>query len=58
MYILGVVSGALALLVSYQSIPISLVVLAIALLAALAGIAYLERAPYERQQSKAASAAD
>ena len=58
MYILGAVSGALALVVSYQSISVSLGVLGIALLAALGGITYLERAPYERQSRKTTSAAD
>jgi UDP-GlcNAc:undecaprenyl-phosphate/decaprenyl-phosphate GlcNAc-1-phosphate transferase len=58
MYILAAVSGALALVVSYQSVLVSLGVLAIALLAALGAITYLERAPYERQSRKTASAAD
>ena len=58
MYILGAVSGALALVVSYQSVLVSLGVLGIALLAALGGITYLESAPYERQSRKTASAAD
>src|SRR5216684_23183 len=60
MYILGALSGSLALLVSFLPIPISLGVLAFAIILAVAGIAFLERAPYERQTSKspAASAAD
>ena len=58
MYILGAVSGTLALVVNYQSIPVSLGVLGIALLAALGAITYLERAPYERQSRKTAGAAD
>jgi UDP-GlcNAc:undecaprenyl-phosphate/decaprenyl-phosphate GlcNAc-1-phosphate transferase len=49
MYIVGATSGVLALLVSYLPISISIGVLAVALLAGAAGIAYLERAPYERQ---------
>ncbi len=57
MYIVGAVSGLLALLVGYLSIPIALGVLAIAAIAALAGVAYLERAPYERQSRPAASLA-
>jgi UDP-GlcNAc:undecaprenyl-phosphate/decaprenyl-phosphate GlcNAc-1-phosphate transferase len=58
MYIVGAVSGSLALLVSYLSIPIALGVLAIAVVAALAGIAFLERAPYERQSRAPASIAE
>jgi len=57
MYILGAASGSLALLVSYLPIAISVGVLAIALLTALAGIVFLERAPYECQ-TKPASAAE
>jgi hypothetical protein len=60
MYILGALSGSIALLVSFLPIPISLGVLAFAIILAVAGIAFLERAPYERQTGKspAASAAD
>ncbi len=60
MYILGALCGSLALLVSFLPIPISLGVLAFAIILVVAGIAFLERAPYERQTSKspAASAAD
>jgi UDP-GlcNAc:undecaprenyl-phosphate/decaprenyl-phosphate GlcNAc-1-phosphate transferase len=58
MYIVGAVSGALAILVTYLSIPVSLMVLAVALLLVAAGIVFLERAPYERQRPKAAPAID
>jgi UDP-GlcNAc:undecaprenyl-phosphate GlcNAc-1-phosphate transferase len=58
MYILGAVSGLLALLVSVLRISISLGVLAFAVILSIAGIAFLERAPYERQTDKAAAAAD
>ena len=58
MYILGAVSGLLALLISYQPISISLVLLAFAVLVVLAGIALLERAPYERQIGKSSAATD
>src|ERR1700747_2543832 len=58
MYILGAVSGLLALLVSFLRISISCGVFALAVLLALAGIAFLERAPYERQTDKVAAAAD
>jgi UDP-GlcNAc:undecaprenyl-phosphate GlcNAc-1-phosphate transferase len=57
MYILGAISGSLALLVSSLPIAMSGGLLAFALLAALAGIAFLERAPYERQTVKPAAAA-
>jgi UDP-N-acetylmuramyl pentapeptide phosphotransferase/UDP-N-acetylglucosamine-1-phosphate transferase len=57
MYIVGGVGGCLALLISYLSIKISLVVIALAVLAVAAAITYLERAPYERQSSKPAPVA-
>jgi hypothetical protein len=56
MYILGALSGSLALLVSFLSIPISLGVLALVVILAVAGIAFLERAPYERQTSESPAA--
>jgi UDP-GlcNAc:undecaprenyl-phosphate/decaprenyl-phosphate GlcNAc-1-phosphate transferase len=58
MYILGAASGSLALLISYQPISISLILLAFALVVVLAGVALLERAPYERQIHKPSAAAD
>jgi UDP-GlcNAc:undecaprenyl-phosphate GlcNAc-1-phosphate transferase len=58
MYIVGATSGVLALLVCYLPISISIGVLAGALLAGAAGIAYLERAPYERQVRKTVAATD
>jgi UDP-GlcNAc:undecaprenyl-phosphate GlcNAc-1-phosphate transferase len=58
MYIAGAVSGSLAVLVSYLPIAASLVVLAVAVILAFAGIAFLERAPYERQTHKPAPATD
>ena len=58
MYILGAVSGLLAFLVSFLRFSISFGVFALAVLLALAGIAFLERAPYERQTDKVAAAAD
>jgi len=58
MYMVGALSGALALLVS--TFPISFAFLAIVFAAvfALTGIVYLERAPYERQVRKPAAATD
>jgi UDP-GlcNAc:undecaprenyl-phosphate GlcNAc-1-phosphate transferase len=58
MYIVGAVSGSLALLISYLPVSISLGVLAAAMSGAAAGIAYLERAPYEHQIPKPATATD
>ena len=58
MYILGAVCGLLALLVSSLPISTSFGVLALAVILAVIGIAFLERAPYERQTRKTAAAAD
>jgi len=58
MYILGAASGSVALLISYQPIAISLILLAFAVVVVLAGVALLERAPYERQIRKPSAAAD
>jgi UDP-GlcNAc:undecaprenyl-phosphate GlcNAc-1-phosphate transferase len=58
MYMVGAVSGALALLVSTFPISFALVTIVFAAAIALVGIAYLERAPYERQVRKPAAASD
>ena len=58
MYILGAASGSVALLISYQPIAISLILLAFAVVVVLAGVALLERAPYERQIRNPSAAAD
>ena len=58
MYILGAAVGSLAILVSYLPATISLLVVALAVVLALIGIALLERAPYERQTLKSISSAD
>lgn len=57
MYILGAASGSLALLVSFLPLAMSLGLIAFAVVTALSGIAFLERAPYERQTAKPAAAA-
>src|SRR6058998_125789 len=57
MYILGAASGSLALLVSFLPLAMSLGLIAFAVVAALSGIAFLERAPYERQTAKPAAVA-
>ncbi len=56
MYLVGAISGSLAILVSYLSTART-TVLALAVVAAvLTGVALLERAPYERQAKKASTA--
>ena len=57
MYILGAFSGSLALLVSFLPLSLSLGLIVFAVVAALSGIAFLERAPYERQTAKPAAVA-
>jgi UDP-GlcNAc:undecaprenyl-phosphate GlcNAc-1-phosphate transferase len=56
MYLVGAVSGSLAILVSYLTAMEALFVALFAAVAGFAGIAFLERAPYERQAKKAAVA--
>ena len=58
MYSVGAGCGILALLVSYLPAGTSMALLAAAALSALAAIALLERAPYERQLRRPATAAD
>jgi UDP-GlcNAc:undecaprenyl-phosphate GlcNAc-1-phosphate transferase len=58
MYMVGALSGALALLVSTFPISFALLAIVFAAVVALAGIVYLERAPYERQVRKPAAATD
>jgi UDP-GlcNAc:undecaprenyl-phosphate GlcNAc-1-phosphate transferase len=53
MYLLGAISGSLAILVSYLSTRQAIVCAAFTGLAALAGVMLLERAPYDRQDKKA-----
>ncbi|MGB2670059.1 MAG: MraY family glycosyltransferase [Candidatus Acidiferrum sp.] len=55
MYLLGLLSGGAALLVSYMA-PLSAVLVAVfAFVLVLAGVMFLERAPYERQAQKPAT---
>src|SRR5215467_8607162 len=58
MYMVGALSGSLALLVSTLPLPLALGATVFAVVVALAGVAFLERAPYERQTPKPAAAAD
>jgi UDP-GlcNAc:undecaprenyl-phosphate/decaprenyl-phosphate GlcNAc-1-phosphate transferase len=52
LYLLGAVSGALAVLVSYVSATAALLLAAFVIAAMLFAIAMLEKAPYERQAAK------
>jgi UDP-GlcNAc:undecaprenyl-phosphate/decaprenyl-phosphate GlcNAc-1-phosphate transferase len=52
LYLLGTVSGAAAILVSYSSAATALLLAAFILLAMLLAIVMLEKAPYERQAVK------
>src|SRR5580693_7302033 len=56
MYSLGAITGGAAVLVTYLSPVGALGVAAIAVILTLAGVALLERAPYEPQKTKRASA--
>jgi len=56
MYSLGAITGGAAVLVTYLSPVGALAVAAIAVILTLAGVALLERAPYEPQKTKRASA--
>jgi len=58
MYMVGALSGALALLVSTFPIAFAFLAIVFAAVFALTGIVYLERAPYERQVRKPAAATD
>lgn len=55
MYLIGALSGSLAILVSYGSTKQSVIVAAFVVAAALTGVALLEKAPYERQAKKSVS---
>jgi UDP-GlcNAc:undecaprenyl-phosphate/decaprenyl-phosphate GlcNAc-1-phosphate transferase len=54
LYSLGALSGGAAVLVAYLSQRGALLVAAIAVVLGLTAVAFLERAPYERQRSKTA----
>ena len=58
MYMIGAISGALALLVSTVALPLSLTIGILAVVIALVGVAFFERAPYERQTSKTVATID
>src|SRR5262252_5716524 len=55
MYMIGALGGAMALLVSTLTISLTVAAGFFAAIIALAGVAYLERAPYERQDRKPAA---
>jgi UDP-GlcNAc:undecaprenyl-phosphate/decaprenyl-phosphate GlcNAc-1-phosphate transferase len=52
LYLLGAVSGALAVLICYVSVAAALLLAAFVIAAMLFAIAMLEKAPYERQAAK------
>ena len=56
LYLLGAMGGGAAVLVSYLSARMASLVGAIAVCTIFAGVAYLERAPYERQTGKTSPA--
>src|SRR5213080_164778 len=56
LYVLGAIGGGAAVLVSYLSARMAFFVGALALGIIFAGVAYLERAPYERQTPKTSTA--
>src|SRR5271166_4240120 len=55
LYLLGAIGGGAAVLVSYLSARVAILVGAIALGIILTGVVYLEKAPYERQTKKIAA---
>src|SRR5262250_54491 len=57
MYLIGAISGSLAILVSYLPAKQSILIAIFVTLAALIGVAFLEKAPYERQAKKPAAIA-
>jgi len=52
MYMIGLLYGAAGLLVSYLSARGAMVIAAVALVGLVGGLAFLERAPYERQSQR------
>jgi UDP-GlcNAc:undecaprenyl-phosphate/decaprenyl-phosphate GlcNAc-1-phosphate transferase len=58
MYVVGLVSGSLALLVNYLPVGFSLAALVAAVILASVGLTFLERAPYEHQHRKPAAVTD
>ena len=56
MYLIGAISGSLAILASYLSTTRAILLAVSVIVAVLVGVALLERAPYEKQAKKAATA--
>jgi UDP-GlcNAc:undecaprenyl-phosphate GlcNAc-1-phosphate transferase len=56
MYLIGAISGSLAILASYLSTTRAILLAVAAIVTTLIGVALLERAPYEKQAKKAAAA--
>jgi UDP-GlcNAc:undecaprenyl-phosphate GlcNAc-1-phosphate transferase len=57
MYLVGAITGSLAILISYLTTKETILVGIFVLTSALIGVGLLERAPYERQVKKPAAAA-
>lgn len=57
MYLVGAISGSLAILVSYLSTTRAILLAVAVIVTTLIGVALLERAPYEKQAKKAATTA-
>jgi len=55
MYLIGAISGSLAILASYLSTTRTILLAATVIVTTLIGVALLERAPYEKQAKKAAT---
>jgi len=55
LYLLGAIGGGAAVFVGYLSIPGALALATVVLCIVLVGVAFLERAPYERQERKTSS---
>ena len=56
LYLLGVIGGGAAVLVSYLSVRMASLIATIAVCIIFAGVVYLERAPFERQDGKTSPA--
>ncbi len=54
MYLIGTITGSLAILVSYLTAKQAILLTIFVVAAAILGVALLERAPYERQVKKPA----
>jgi hypothetical protein len=56
MYLIGAISGSLAILATYLSTTRAILLAVSVIVAVLVGVALLEHAPYEKQAKKAVTA--